>query len=120
MLAHSLGVVFETTTDDKDQNDVVSITALSGGQVVGTSSLGSKTKWDNFSTVGPFGLWFTQEQPLETSHLEFRISKTGTDGWDFNVTVTAHGPGGMAREVLLYAALAFKDSNQSFTTALNA
>ncbi|HTQ40651.1 MAG TPA: hypothetical protein VMJ32_16635 [Pirellulales bacterium] len=89
-----VNVTFHTTRDDKDDQDIVSISIVARGSdsAVGAPvSVGGGNKWDNDTTVGPF---FVAIAPQESSTLDLHIDKTGTDGWIYHVSVAGVVIGG--------------------------
>src|SRR5947207_2150685 len=116
MIIVSLAVTFETMGDDKDQNDVVTISASGGEGILDSTSTGKNAKWDNKSTVGPFGLWFKRQADTEST--SFRVSKTGTDGWAFKAYVDGIDAQGNRARLIVFEEK-FKDKKQTTSWSLH-
>ena len=86
-------VTFQTTTDDKDKDNVVTVQALNPkGAAVATGQFGRKSTWHDESTNGPFVLFFSGCDVRDVRTL--RLSKSGGEGWDCRVQFRALDPRG--------------------------
>jgi hypothetical protein len=111
-----VAVSFQTTTDDKDRKDPVIIRVLRAGAEVASCQVCQNTRFDDPSTVGPFGLWFPAA--YDSRELALQVEKPGTDGWHFNVIAEGIDQHGGRRELLRQNGLRLRDQTQS-TGAMN-
>jgi hypothetical protein len=116
----SLGVSFRTTTDDKDRQDVVSISAatVANGVLDGAAIEAGNITWENNSDIGPFGLWF--KGSFDSSTIDFTVSKNGEDGWDFQVTVYGIDKDGNRKTLVNAVGLRLDKNTKSSTLRLSA
>ena len=86
-------VIFHTTRDDEDDQDVVNISLArrDGHAVAAPLHVGQGNKWDNNTQTGPFFLGIA---PQDSSALDLTVSKSGTDGRIFHATVVGVLEGG--------------------------
>jgi hypothetical protein len=103
---------FETTYDDKDKQDEVSIEVYEKGNIVSNpNGFGKGEVWRDHTPQGPFEIKLTRK--VESQHLKIRIIKrNSTDGWQFRFMVHAFNSGGCECLVL------DERSNQRFQDAV--
>jgi hypothetical protein len=91
---------------------------MPGGGLSAAQALGDgNTVWNDPSVLGPFGLWFNQA--YESSTIRFSVSKTGTDGWNFNVIVVGIDQAGNRRQLLRAEGLHFQHGLETASWVLS-
>jgi len=111
-------ITFHCTRDDKDDQDVVtmSLTRHDGHAVGEPLQDGAGNKWDNNTKIGPF---FLAIAPQDSSQLDLKVSKSGTDGWIFHATgVGVLEGGGEVTLIDRSEEVNFRDGNQTKTWRL--
>jgi hypothetical protein len=103
-----LTIRFETTWDDKDNQDEVAVEVYEGGNIVSNpNDFGKGEVWRDHTPQGPFEIKLTRR--VNSKNLKVKIIKrNSTDGWQFRFVVHAVDKDGY--EVLVLE----EKSNQKF------